>query len=163
MGDNIITATENPMTDIMESLKKAAWISENTSRQMGLLNDTVAEHERQIQDLTHRMEVRERRETVDQNQSDQIKLAVHDRICGLLEIDHENGHIAARCIGDYKKYYRGFVCHCYNDCKAHGRMGKPYYRTLAIDYDDVINYINAWFPRGGVEDYKHYLDDLHSA
>ena len=159
MGNEI--ATSNQMTDIMNALQNAAYISENTSRQMGLLNERVAEHDRQLMDLTHRMEVRESRETVDRDQADRIRMAVHDRVYKLLEIERENGHAVGHCIKDYKNYFRPFVQSCYGDCKAKGRMGKPYWQTLAIDYDDVITFINSWFPRGGVNDYKNYLDNLH--
>lgn len=159
MGNEI--ATSNQMTEIMSALQNAAWISENTSRQMGMLNERVAEHDRQLMDLTHRMEVRESRETVDQDQVDQIRTAVHDRVYKLLKIERENGRPVSRCMKDYKEYFKPFVMSCYGDCKAKGRMGKPYWRTLAIDYENVITYINSWFPRGGVDDYKDYLDDLH--
>lgn len=153
-------ATSSQMTGIMESLQKAAWISENTSRQMGLLNERVAEHDREIEDLKHRMDVREQREIVNTYQRRQIKRAVINRVNYLLDIEFNGGHIAEHCISDDQNYRGGFISRCYTDCKKKGLMGDPYSETLAINYDDVISAIQAWVPNveDGVEGYKRYLD-----
>lgn len=158
MGESIVK--NDQLNGIMESLQKAAWISENTSRQMGLINERVAEHDRAIEDLVHRMEVREQREIVNTHQRRQIKRAVINRVNYLLNIEYEGGRVADHCIADENLYRGGFISRCYTDCKKDGRMGDPYSETLAIDYDDVIESIEAWIPNveGGVEGYKQYLD-----
>ena len=157
---NELTVVEGQMKGVLESLQKAAWISENTSRQMGLLNDRVAEHDRDIADLKHRMEVREQREIVNTHQRRQIKRAVMNRVNHLLGIKFEDGRVADRCVADEQRYRGGFISRCYTDCKKKGRMGDPYSETLAVDYDDVIEAIEAWVPdvEDGTEGYKRYLD-----
>ena len=153
-------ATSNQMNDIMSALQNAAYISENTSRQMGLLNERVAEHDREIMDLKHRMEVRESREIVNTHQRRQIRRAVINRVDHLLGIEREGGHVAEHCIADEVRYRGGFIARCYTDCKKNGRMADPYSETLAIDYENVIDAINAWVPdvEDGIEGYKRYLD-----
>lgn len=160
MGEQITITNNDQMADIMESLRKAAWISENTSRQMGLLNERIADHDRQLEDLTHRMEVREQCEIVNTHQRRQIKRSVINRVNHLLGIEYKNGRVADHCIAADQKYRGGFISRCYTDCKKNSRMGDPYSETLAVDYDDVIKAIESWVPdvEDGIAGYMRYLD-----
>lgn len=151
--------------DLMQMVQLTAMNVNGISEQMGIMLNRVNENSQRIVALEDRLTVHEQTVTLTRAQARQMNRAVHDRAFEVLGIEHEGGVVSDDCIDDYALYYGRFCGRLYADAKKHSKMGTTYAETLKVDYGEVMDYINAWFPEceGGVEGYKEYLDKLRSA
>lgn len=157
MANEIIANGNN---DTMKMLQLAATNINGLSQQMGLLNDRIDEMTRRMDGHDNRMSALEHNTTINRAESRRIKKAVMGRVNYLLKIEFEGGRVADSSIVTDKLYRGPFVSRCYTDAKNHSKMGDSYPETLKVDFNEVLEYIEAWEPEvdGGVEGYKHYLD-----
>lgn len=130
------------------------------SQQMGLMNDRMNEIARRMDGHDNDISTLKHNTTINRAESKRIKKAVMSRVNYLLEIKFEGGKVADESIADDVRYRGPFVSRCYTDAKNHSKMGDSYPETLKVDFDEVLEYIEAWVPEvdGGVEGYKRYLD-----
>lgn len=157
MANDIIT-TEN--SDPMKMLQLAAVNINGLSQQMGLMNDRMDEIVRRMDGHDNRMMTLEHNTTINRAESKRIRKAVMARVNYLLKIEFEGGRVADSSIVTDQLYRGPFVSRCYTDAKNHSKMGDSYPETLKVDFNEVMEYIDAWEPEvdGGVEGYKRYLD-----
>lgn len=132
------------------------------SEQMGLVVNRVNENTQRIIALEDRMTSHERTEVVNRLEANNIHTAIQERVKFLLGIDGENELSEDEYHFISVNYYQGFITALYGDARKNSKLGKPYYATLHIDYDEVMTYINSWFPKRGVEGHKAYLDKRHA-
>lgn len=150
----------NDNNDIMKMMQLAAMNINGLSQQMGLVLDKVNAHEERIIAIEDRLTNHERTEVVNRAQANRLQAEVHSRVNYLLDIEFEGGKVADESVTDDVNYRGGFIARCYADARHHSKMGSPYYATLKVDFDEVMQYLEAWVPEveGGVEGYKQYLD-----
>lgn len=148
------------MNQVMEALKLSAMTSQRVSEQMGLLATKLNQHEEKIQALEDRQHRYEDNLRITRSQGKNIKKAVISRVNQLLGIQFDGGIVADECIEIDQKYRGGFISRCYTDAKRAGVMAECYWETPRSEYDNCLEYIEAWVPQvdGGVSKYKEYLD-----
>jgi len=153
----------NETIDISQLLQ----ITQNTamsvnaqSQQMGLVLSTVEGLKQDVGSIKQEMDVLKRETTVTRIQANHIQSAIHSRVAELLKLKFDGGKVAVGSIGTDAKYRGGFISRCYTDARRKSKLGTPYYATLRCDYNEVMEYIEAWEPEvsGGKEGYKRYLD-----
>ena len=130
------------------------------SKQMGLMSDRIDEMASRMDGHDNRLDVLEHNVTINRAESRRIRKAVMSRVNYLLEIKFEGGKVAKESIATDQLYRGPFISRCYTDAKSHSKMGDSYPETLKTDFNEVLEYIEAWTPEvdGGVEGYKRYLD-----
>lgn len=127
-------------------------ISNNAlSQQMGVMVNTVGEHEQRLNVMESRLASHERTVTLTLYQAKQMYQAV--------------GHRVNELVGYPSPYYGNFKRKLWSDAKAHSKMAQEYKFTLQVDFDEVMAFIGSWYPHGysGVEAYKEHLDLLKEA
>ena len=152
--------TSMDMNTLLKVTQNTAMSVNGLAEQMGLVVNRVNENTQRIIALEDRMTSHERTETINRAQARRIKKSVIERVNKVLDIKYEGGKVADECVRVDVLYRGGFISRCYTDAKNHSKMGGSYTETLKVDFDEVIEYIDAWKPEveGGVEGYKHYLD-----
>ena len=130
------------------------------SQQMGLMNDRMDQLVSRMDGHDNRLGVLEHNTTINRAESKRISKAVRSRVNFLLKIEFEGGRVADSSIATDQLYRGKFISRCYTDAKNHSKMGDSYPETLKVDFNEVLEYIEAWVPEvdGGVEGYKRYLD-----
>jgi len=148
------------MNALLKVTQNTAMSVSGLAEQMGLVVNRVNENTQRIVALEDRMTSHERTETINRAQARRIKKSVIERVNTLLGIKYEGGKVADECVKVDVLYRGGFISRCYTDAKNHSKMGGSYTETLKVDFDEVIEYIDAWKPEveGSIEGYKHYLD-----
>lgn len=146
--------------EVMEMLKLSAMTSQRVSEQMGLITTKVSNLEGKVTVLEDDFQTFKANEKINRSQGKNIKRSVIGRVNTILKIRFDGGRVADDCIETDRKYRGGFISRCYNDAKRAGVMAECYWETPKKDYDECLEYINAWVPQvdGGVEKYKEYLD-----
>lgn len=139
-------------------LDKLLQITQNTamsnsalSKQMGVMSEKVAGDSLRIDKLETRMAKHEQTVTLTGYQAKQVYGAVHSRVADLLRED-----------GGSSPYYGRFCRKCWTDAKKHSKMAQDYKFTLQADFDEVMDFIDQWYPHGysGADGYKAHLDQL---
>ena len=120
------------------------------SQQMGIVVNTVGEHEQRLNLMESRLASHERTVTLTLYQAKQMYQAV--------------GHRVSELVGYPSPYYGNFKRKLWNDAKAHSKMAQEYKFTLQVDFDEVMSFIGSWYPHGysGVEAYKEHLDQCRA-
>ena len=152
--------TPMDMNALLKVTQNTAMSVSGLAEQMGLVVNRVNENTQRIIALEDRMTSHEHTETINRAQARRIKKSVIERVNALLGIKYEGGKVADECVRVEVLYRGGFISRCYTDAKNHSKMGGSYTETLKVDFDEVIEYIDAWKPEveGGIEGYKKYLD-----
>lgn len=147
-------------TDLLKIAQLNTMNINGLSQQMGLVNARLNEHEQKLSNLENRVAVREQREILNSAQCRQMRRAVICRVNSVLGIEFDGKRVADKSVKTDVLYRGGFISRLYADAKAHSKMGESYRDTLQVDYDEVMDYINAWYPEveGKTDGYKHYLD-----
>lgn len=152
--------SNNTSVDPMQMLQLAAMNINGLSQQMGLVNARLDVQSQDIDRIKMDIDGIKSSQTITRAQQRSIKRAVMCRVNEVLKIQFDGGKVADDCIDVDVAYRGGFISRCYTDAKNHSKMGTAYTETLKVDFDEVMDYINAWFPEvdGGVDGYKRYLD-----
>ena len=152
-------------SELMEIVKQTAFNIAGISEQMGILATEVKniklEQRKQaerIAAVNDRMQNYEDRIRVGRPEAQNIRRAIHARVCDLLDIKYENGVVASDSLYADKYYRSRFISRCYVDARKDSRLGTPYYETYCRDYEEVLDYISRWEPPTGTEGYKAYLE-----
>ena len=155
MGNDIIN-----MDQLLQITQNTAMSVSAQSKQMGLILGNINDLKQDVSVIKDEMEMLKHEVTVNRNQANRLQSAIHQRVAMLLGIKFDGGKVAAESISTEKNYRGGFISRCYTDARRMSRLGTPYYATLRCDFQDVLDYIEAWEPEveGGVEGYKAYLD-----
>jgi hypothetical protein len=149
-----------PDSDPMKALQLAAMNINGLSQQMGLVVARMDAQDQRIAKVEEDFITIKAEQTITRAQCRRIRKAVMNRVNGVLKIEFEGGRVADSSIVTDKLYRGGFISRLYTDAKNHSKMGESYTETLKVDFNEVMDYINAWEPEvdGGTEGYKRYLD-----
>ena len=137
--------------DVMKMMQLAAMNITGLSRQMGLVNARLDNTDSRLDHMEDEVTRIGQETTVTRAQRNRLFNAVTDRCLFLLKTDDERN----RYIGAFKRK-------CWSDAQKKSKCGRPYADTLRIDFDEVLEYINAWEPEyyGGIDGYKEHLDTV---
>lgn len=142
------------------------------SEQMGIvtqsiktLNGNVREVSEKVADMDGRLEHLEDDQFVDLIKADNIRLSAQNKVAQLLSIEFdERGGVADESMYyDYKKYFGKFVGRLHVDARHAGLEGPRIYATPRKNYQALIDFINEWVPKRGVDGLKSYYDGLEAA
>lgn len=149
-----------PDSDPMKALQLAAMNINGLSQQMGLVVARMDAQDQRIAKVEEDFITIKAEQTITRAQCRRIRKAVMNRVNGVLKIAFEGGRVADSSIVTDQLYRGGFISRLYTDAKNHSKMGESYTETLKVDFNEVMDYINAWEPEvdGGTEGYKRYLD-----
>lgn len=149
------------MDQLLQITQNTAMSVSAQSKQMGLILGNINDLKQDVSAIKDEMEVLKHETTVTRNQANRLQTAIHQRVNLVLGIQFSGGKVANEFIDVDKKYRGGFISRCYWDARRKSRLGTPYYTTLRCDFQETLDYIEAWEPEveGGVEGYKDYLDD----
>lgn len=163
--DNELVAA-NSYDDIMKMIRLTAMTTNRQAEQMGIVLEKIDSHDRSIMDMKGRIENVEHNLILTPAQRKRMPKAVKARVFSVLKITgeyHGRKFVPdSDCKHDYKTYYSEFVRLLYVDAKSCSKMGDPYADTLRVDYDEVMEYIEAWYPSQGVEGLKAAIDKSRS-
>ena len=148
------------MSQLLQITQNTAMSVNAQSKQMGLVLGTVEDLKQDVGEIKTELDVLKHETVVTRFQANRIQAAIHGRVAELLKLEFDGGKVADSSVGTDKKYRGGFISRCYTDARRKSKLGTPYYATLRCDFNEVIEYIEAWEPEvsGGVDGYKHYLD-----
>lgn len=155
MGD-----IEKQMVNMMDGIQTLVAGIQGQSEQIGVMNSRLNKFSERMDGMCNDLETLKRETTITRPMCRRIRKAVMNQVNKVLKIEFDGGKVADECIETDVLYRGGFISRCYTDAKNHSKMGESYSETLKVDFDEVIQYIEAWEPEvdGGVEGYKHYLD-----
>lgn len=121
----------------------------NMSKQMGVLATEVNSMRSDLSAVVSDVENLKLNEEITTDQAAVITRAAKLRICEIL------GDTSSL---DYKKYSKIFFKRLYGDTRACAGLGSSIYRTHKGNYQNVVNYIEAWNPKGGCAALKEKAD-----
>lgn len=166
-ANKLMPSTDVNSTDFSIDLTQLLQITQNTamnvsahSEQMGLLTRNVTSNTQRIVALEDWKEHEENTKTVTRQQRRRISKACKDRVGFLLHIRYDSdGKIMPESRFIQERYYQSFISKLYSDARKQSKLGVSTDETLRIDFDDVIEYIDAWTPEGyGVDGWKIEAD-----
>ena len=148
------------MSQLLQITQNTAMSVNAQSKQMGLILGTVEDLKQDVGAIKEEISVLKHETTVTRFQANRIQSAIHNRVAELLKLEFDGGKVADESITTDSKYRGGFISRCYTDARRKSKLGTPYYATLRCDFNEVMEYIEAWEPEvsGGKDGYKHYLD-----
>lgn len=148
------------MDQLLQITQNTAMSVSAQSKQMGLILGNINDLKQDVSAIKDEMEVLKHETTVTRHQACRLQNAIHQRVAMLLGLQFDGGRVSDESIGTDKRYRGGFISRCYMDARRKSKLGTPYYATLRCDFQDTLDYIEAWEPEveGGVEGYKDYLD-----
>lgn len=159
----------NQEPDMYQMMQMATMNISNLGKQMGVISEQLTNFNSRLSGIENRMQKYEDSTLANRDMCRRIKNAIHARVNKLLGIAYQDGVVTADSMYSDKYYRGGFISRCYADARRYSRLGTPYYTTLARDVEEVIHYIENWFPEisfdglTGVEAYKRYLDARRAA
>jgi len=77
-----------------------------------------------------------------------IKDRMTERIAEILHFDSD----------EIAKYYQTFIQRCYKSLKNDNHMGASYRRTKKKYYQTIIDSVEAWIPKEGIQNLKDIID-----
>lgn len=171
--DSTAIAMLNP-NDSNDLLKLAQLNTMNInglSQQMGLMNKAVTAIRDDVTSLRAEMtdakaDIRGLKDDqfVDLIKADNIKKSAQNRVAELLEIEFsEQGGVTDKSDYNYVRYYGKFIQRLHIDARNAGLEGPRIYATPRKTYQALIDFINEWVPKRGVEGLKSYYDGLEAA
>lgn len=163
-------------TTLNDIVQQTAFTVQSIAESMGFISTKLKNHEERITNqeaksdaLETRMTNFEDNERLDLTQMRRLDAAKDERICFLLGIEREDGHVKASCMTVYKRYYGAFCKKCWGDARKYSRCGKPNSETKKKDYEEVKKYISEWEPEmkfnglTGTDAYIEYLDEYRNS
>lgn len=155
MGNEIIN-----MDQLLQITQNTAMSVSAQSKQMGLILDNINDMKQDMSVIKDEMEVLKHETTVNRHQVTRLQNAIYQRVAKLLGLQFDGGRVADQSIVTDMRYRSKFISRCYVDARRKSKLGTPCYATLKCDFQETLDYIEAWEPevKGGVEGYKDYLD-----
>lgn len=123
------------------------------SKQMGILDAGLTDVRNDVSIMKTDIEELKYNVEITDAQANQIRRTAQLRVSEILH----NSNL------EKAKYYRRFIARCYSECKRDGGMGSHIATTKRGDYQRVINYLEAWIPKGGIDKLKKYVDECAEA
>jgi hypothetical protein len=143
------------------------------NQQIGVINKTVQAMDARLVNVevqgsnnSDRITHLEEDQFVDLIKADNIRFSAQSRVAELLHIElDERGGITdeAKDGYDYTHYFSKFCGRIHTDARHAGLEGPRIYATPRKNYQALLNFINEWVPRRGVEGLKSYYDGLEAA
>lgn len=157
---NEIQPISQQETDLLKIAQLNTMNINGLSQQMGLVNARVDALSQDVDQIRIDVNGIKASKTINRAQCRRIRKSVIGRVNDVLKIRLEGGRVADDSVSNDVLYRGGFIARLYADAKAHSKMGESYTETLESDFDEVLEYINAWVPEvdGGTDGYKRYLD-----
>ena len=148
------------MSQLLQITQNTAMSVSAQAKQMGLVLSSIGELRQDVSGIKDELTILKQETTVTRAQANRIQSAIHGRVAELLKLKFDGGKVADSHVPTDKRYRGGFLSRCYTDSRRKSKLGTPYYMTLRCDFNEVMEYIEAWEPEvsGGVDGYKRYLD-----
>lgn len=153
-----------PANKTNDLVAQMAYSVQTLAESMGVLSNKIKNHEERITNqevktdaLETRMTNFEDNERISRSQAQRMKIAVKERIGELLGIEWEKRTVV-RGLGNYKKYYGGFIRRLWSDVKLDSYCPESYTDTRKRDYEEVMKYIREWEPKAGVDGQMEFID-----
>ena len=155
-GESLATSND----DLMQIVRLTATNVNGISEQMGLVLRKINDNSNRIAFIEDELVGIKQTTVIDRSQRRRIRKAVISRVNKVLKIKFEGGKVARESVATDVLYRGAFISRLYSDAKNHSKMGDSYYDTLKVDFDEVMEYIESWYPEvdGGADAYKHYID-----
>ena len=158
------------MSNEIVDMKQLLQVTQNTamnvnglSEQMGIMNARMNKFNARLDSIQESVDGVKAEVTVTRSQANRLRRSIHERVAIVLKLKREDGRVADCSIHDDAAYRKAFISRLYFDAREKSKLGTPYYDTLRADFNEVMEYIDAWKPevKGGTEGYKRYLDIRH--
>jgi len=115
---------------------------------IGGLVSKMNNHNDDIVSIKDRMTELELNEEITDDQANTINSAIKKRIAEILHFDSD----------EIAKYYQTFIQRCYKSLKNDNHMGASYRRTKKKYYQTIIDSVEAWIPKEGIQNLKDIID-----
>ena len=130
------------------------------SQNVAAINDYV---KKEFQDVRSDIkEIRDNSEVTTQQRCN-IRRSVHKHICSMLSIPVNSRDWTLEDRVKSEKYSKIFHQRCYSEVAKKGHLGSPYGTTIAINYLQAIQDIEAWTPSNGISGLMKEADDNATA
>lgn len=162
---------DNQISTMVEGIQALTNLVNSQNQAIGVINKTVqsldarlGNVENQGESNANRIAHLEEDQFVDLTKADNIKHSAQDRVAELLEIEFdEHGGVTDESKYTYTRYFGKFCARLHVDARHAGLEGPRIYATQRKNYQALINFINEWVPKRGVEGLKSYYDGLEAA
>lgn len=151
MNTEIIRNTSNDNFDIQQLMNIVGQTSmsvQGVAQQMGIVATKVSNMENDVVYLKDEIEHIKQNEEITTEQVTTITNAAKSRIRQILGEDEF----------EYAKYSKGFFGRLYTDARNNNGMGSSIAKTRKGNFQNVLNYIEAWNPKGGTRSLKDEID-----
>lgn len=163
-----MSKVDNQLSTMVDGIQELMFGIKNQSEQMGILTSTVKKLDNrygelavEMNDMNGRIQHLEDDQFVDLIKADNIKHSAQSRVAELLEIEFdERGGVTDESMYVYHKYFSKFVGRLHVDARHAGLEGPRIYATPRKNYQALLNFINDWQPKRGVNGLKDYYDKL---
>lgn len=163
---------DTQLSTMIDGIQALTNLVNSQNQQIGVINQTVHAIDARLgnvenlsQDHNDRLIHLEEDQFVDLIQADNIKISAQNKVAELLEIEFdERGGISDESKAyDYHFYYPKFCGRIHVDARHAGLEGPRIYATPRKNYQALMNFINEWVPKRGVDGLKSYYDGLEAA
>ena len=165
LGGNFFEEFKRMMEHIANQIEanKANIIAVSTKTNVATMNiGTLTDR---VENVENDVKTIKETDRITRSQRRKIKDTLKSRVGQLLKLKYDGGVLADESIPVSRKYSRGFISKAYCDAKRKGVMEDPVEDTPKKNFQDCIDYLEAWTPevRGGTAGYMKYLDKLKEA
>lgn len=162
---------DGQITTMVEGIQALTNLVNSQNQAIGVINQTVqsldarlGNVESQGESNANRIAHLEEDQFVDLICADNIRISAQNKVAQILNIEFdERGGVTEESMYVYKKYFGKFVGRLHVDARHAGLEGPRIYATPRKNYEALINYINEWVPKRGVDGLKSYYDGLEVA
>ena len=164
-------ALDNQLSTMIDGIQVLTNLVNSQNQQIGVINQTVQAMDARLgrvevqgSENSDRITHLEEDQFVDLIKADNIKISAQNRVAELLEIEFdERGGVTDESRREYTRYFSKFCGRIHVDARHAGLEGPRIYATPRKNYQALINFINEWVPKRGVDGLKSYYDGLEAA
>lgn len=146
---NVINSTSQLAKATNAILSKLAIHDDNFTT----ITTAISSIQGEMETNTKRLDQLELNEEITSKQEDMISTIAKRRVFEIIGDDDL----------DYQKYFRSFISKLYTNARKEAGLGSKINRTRKGDYQRVIDYIEAWTPKGGCAAFKEEIDNKAKA
>lgn len=158
----------NQLSTMIDGIQALTNLVNSQNSQIGVINKTVQAMDARLGNVelqgtenADRITHLEEDQFVDLIKADNIKSSAQSRVAELLEIEFdERGGVTNDSRYDYTHYFSKFCGRIHIDARSAGLEGPRIYATPRKNYQALINFLNEWVPKRGVDGLKAYYDGL---
>ena len=162
---------DNQLSTMVDGIQSLMNGINSQSEQIGVISKAVSslkndfgEMQSRMSNMDGRLEHLEDDQFVDLICADNIRLSAQSKVAQILNIEFdERGGVTEESRYVYTKYFSKFVGRLHVDARHAGLEGPRIYATPRKNYEALINFINQWVPKRGVDGLKSYYDGLEAA